>query len=847
MSSHKILSLVVSGVALLGSAFIVAQALTSLDRRPLRATQALLEAGATGMTDRLKAGSQGLGEKAAQLAASKELPNALRQYVNAVKAVRPGADPLPFQQSRIDKAREKLNELRNELGPTGPHQVVLINEEGMVVSSESPRFTEMQLALLPGENAPEDEEAPTSWVAGVLAGKRAERLVVGGDKLHYLGAAPIPHPTNRKKTSGAVLVERSSITLPPAAGVESFLVVGGQPVMGEAPSGFTEPSQAPEGSVLLQTTEPLATVSGLFEMSTPGFLPRGKQQPGIWGQRFSVPGVPQAWGYVVADVSSVYSQIRGLQVLTFLLAIIAWGVVGVLIILDGRAMRRGVVQLADFLAKVQQNATDERAINEAKLPKPARRLGKLVNQLLEQSLAAPGLKPLSQAPTVEQVLQEASARSQETIPTGDQPPDFDNLSFEGISNSGSLDASELQSDGVVVAEPDDQDGYDSSVAEIGAELLDAEVEEEGELPTDDALAAVDTLGVRGGSARTSGESEFSAAGEAEFGGFGDDEETTAAAVELSPPNTGNSEAGISQLPSAFDDGPEASPALAELEPLEELDTVDEVEALEEADAEELLEVPTAPSPHAVTSLAQAMDAQSTAVMKPSAAMLEELKALAQQDQQVAQPQATPAAPMAPSAPASPALMAHEDSDATAVMKVTPELLAQMKATAEDEQAEAAQLAPAPAAPASPSVPQALDSLSDGSTAVMKVSPELLAQMKATAAAEQGAQAAAGAPASPAPASPAPVSPSPAPAAAAPAAPAAGPGNGSQEAHFRQVFNDFMNTRRECGETGELDYNKFAKRLEQSRVAVMAKHQCSDVRFQVYVKNGKAALKATPAK
>ena len=40
--------------------------------------------------------------------------------------------------------------------------------------------------------------------------------------------------------------------------------------------------------------------------------------------------------------------------------------------------------------------------------------------------------------------------------------------------------------------------------------------------------------------------------------------------------------------------------------------------------------------------------------------------------------------------------------------------------------------------------------------------------------------------------------------------------------------------------------KFAQRMRQSRDAVMEKHGCDDVRYQVYVKNGKAALRIMPA-
>ncbi len=69
----------------------------------------------------------------------------------------------------------------------------------------------------------------------------------------------------------------------------------------------------------------------------------------------------------------------------------------------------------------------------------------------------------------------------------------------------------------------------------------------------------------------------------------------------------------------------------------------------------------------------------------------------------------------------------------------------------------------------------------------------------------------------------------------------------EDSHYRSVFDDFMRVRGECGEVGALGFEKFSRRLEKSKVAVMAKTGCKDVEFSVYVKNGKAALKAGPAK
>jgi hypothetical protein len=66
--------------------------------------------------------------------------------------------------------------------------------------------------------------------------------------------------------------------------------------------------------------------------------------------------------------------------------------------------------------------------------------------------------------------------------------------------------------------------------------------------------------------------------------------------------------------------------------------------------------------------------------------------------------------------------------------------------------------------------------------------------------------------------------------------------------FRRVFDQFVVLKTRCGEsTDSLTFEKFATKLRNNRDALMAKHACSEVRFEVYVKDGKAALKATPVK
>jgi hypothetical protein len=103
------------------------------------------------------------------------------------------------------------------------------------------------------------------------------------------------------------------------------------------------------------------------------------------------------------------------------------------------------------------------------------------------------------------------------------------------------------------------------------------------------------------------------------------------------------------------------------------------------------------------------------------------------------------------------------------------------------------------------------------------------------------------------AAPKPVAPSP----VAPPRPAGALNGGSNDnsgepldeaAHFRDVYQQYMSMRKDCGESVEgLSYEKFETTLTKTRDQVLSKHPAKAVRFTVYVKEGKAALKAAPVK
>jgi hypothetical protein len=73
-------------------------------------------------------------------------------------------------------------------------------------------------------------------------------------------------------------------------------------------------------------------------------------------------------------------------------------------------------------------------------------------------------------------------------------------------------------------------------------------------------------------------------------------------------------------------------------------------------------------------------------------------------------------------------------------------------------------------------------------------------------------------------------------------------SGQEAGEWLAVYEDFIRTKKQCGEpTDGLTFEKFQHTLKKNRDALIQRHGCKRVRFSVYVKEGRASLKATPVK
>jgi hypothetical protein len=71
---------------------------------------------------------------------------------------------------------------------------------------------------------------------------------------------------------------------------------------------------------------------------------------------------------------------------------------------------------------------------------------------------------------------------------------------------------------------------------------------------------------------------------------------------------------------------------------------------------------------------------------------------------------------------------------------------------------------------------------------------------------------------------------------------------ADEAHIRTVFLEYVAARRQTGEANAaVTLDKFRAKLAANRAQLIAKYGCRTARFSVYVKDGKAAIRATPVR
>jgi hypothetical protein len=730
----------VSTALLAGLAVLLLSGIAGQDRGSLAATRDLVHAGALRVESGLTEAGGTLVPVIGGLVVDDDLAADLKALAVAVNLVAQLGKVPEFQRNRIEGLRTSIRDRAAAWLEAHPEidAYTLVDESGVVLVSTSKLFKEG--ATLPVPDVPEagaDDAEPESdegegaapapdkpaepakpadksagFMVTALAGELQNEPLLDASDIRWLTAAAI---ARRGRPVGALLLENKLQALPATPGAEACLFLKGQPLLGRVPEGVEAASSGGSDTpALLVAKHPSALLFGSVSLPLePFFIGPGKA--GLWGMRFSVRGVPDAHGYVVADSSPTYAALGGLQALALGAVLLVWLAHLLLLLLGGRGYRAAVERIADFLGRFVQGQGEERQVNEASVPRDLVRLVRLLNKAISPGTNG-GVSPMAKAPSIDEVLE-----AQRIAEPAAEPAD---LEFRGISG-GSIDVSSTPAAATAVpaeaAPAAPGDGYESlgDVAQAAeAAVVQAEVqtpeEEPAELPQlPEAMAAIEQIAEPAAAPAPESPPASAPAAEPKW----ETEPAGGVAMGSGPPAQG---VGLSKAP------PRPPAAKGKKDDLGDL-----------------------------------LDEYAT--------------------------------------------------DATTVMQLSPELMSAMKQAASAPEAEGAAAG-----------------LSEADAELAGLAKSLTAKAPAPR---------------PPPAPPA----GPAERAEATVVDAHAP-TAAQAAHYREVFNQFVETRKQCGEsTSDLTYEKFVGKLEKSRAAVISKHHCADVRFQVYVKDGKAALKALPAK
>jgi hypothetical protein len=810
----RIIALCVSTVATVVLAMVALRGIAAHDRTALAATQELVRSSAAHTETGLVEQSLAMVPAARAVAWEPGLAADLRGLGAAVnQAAGRSAERL---QARVDLQSEKLADRARAWRQSYPklEGYALFDAAGVVLLAESGFFAAGDTFPIPitepaapgeAELGLEEEPAEPDLEVGHVGDVRITTVALEGG-LRWVVVAPI---YQRARLVGGVAFETAVQVSPATSGVDVCLLVAGEPLAGMCPEDFAISAEASgDQTLLLEARDPPATVPILGEV---GFRARYVDEGniGVWGQRFVVPRMKDAFGVVTADISPYYGELAGSQVATLLVLILVWLVQAVALFMVGRPFERGVGRVTEALSAINAEHSKEQVLKAGDYP---RELGGLVGGI-NAALGHVELARLAVAPSLDEVLSVQELG----------PPEGE-LEFEGIRNAGSIG---------VEAEGGEPAGHEKVEAlfDQGSDVASRNAAAEQRLA---AEAAGPDLG------------EVTLAAEKE--------EPTASAGTLDRPTAQEELEAHEVLGDEIDasDVQELGPFAAQEPSFPGAGAADVAEPAVELDTSELQEV-------------DAFAAMNGATMDLNAAPLD------------AAGKDGPGQP-APSRSDSPAGNDWDSQPASGAFSATgpaPQAVGSSRS------------APRLAAARDPNFGDMLDEQASDVTAVTELSPELLTlrdaqpvsdaagpaeEQAAVVDAVGGAVGAAMPPDSepepqpepepepqPEPAfqlEPEPIpqlepEPEPMPQLEPEPVPQQEPKpqlETERDSHHHQVYNEFLEARKSCGESvADLTYERFSAKLDRTRTAVMAKHSCSDVRFQVYVKNGKAALKAVPTR
>lgn len=734
MLKHRLFSVLVSTLAFLVLAGVIAQGLAVFETRITDAHDASLRLARDSIEASIEDSARESDGLANHLAENLDLAEA---FVEFGKVTQKGQGAR--NKARLDEARSKVDDFilafRNDYSTVSG--VSIMSPKGMIQVAHSDYFSITQRIDL----------NQYEFVNQAIKGESGFALVSAERVLRFVGAAPL-WDADSDDPVGVVLVEHVLTQMPVLPkGMVVAVVEGKKTLIGKIPGGVKLPSSSNSRlTVRVGEGDASSVLVGPVNKIPLEPLFVNRDAVGVMAVSFVLPGQTGLTGWVFSDSSLIFGQLGGAQFTLIGIAAIIWILHLIMIFFGGRQLDEGIEEISEYVARSLQGVPAA-SLDPEELPDELERLTVLVTRLAERPVSNGAETSVDRAPDFSALLSDGENAA---------APDFSSLELEGL-----LENRTVQLDNLAFAP-----------MEVRGQPQRPSIPMVNVVGTTPSNAPVAPIIPDGSITRPFNESE---------------------AETLVTPGTQPPKAPAAPPPSAAIDGAASTPAF---------DTISgSIDGLASSPAYDtisgfLAQVPEVPEAGSSDDdpFVSSPDDWSDVTLEPLPDFDEQEEAtIADNPDQIEDKIEH---------------LAGADGGATSVMRVSPELMEKMRAKDPelgnepvDQTMQVQAIEPEPS-PSSDLVVQSLDAIITGT----------------------------------------PTNPSMVPPPSVDQAPPPPP---SPEERARAVFDSFVAMRTQCGEDANVSFNKFKARLEKSRAMVIEKHNCKDVSFRVYEKNGRAALKATP--
>lgn len=422
MLKHRLFSVVVSTLAFLLFAGVIAQGLAVFETRITDTHDASLRLA----RDSIEASIEDSAREAEGLANhfSDDVDMA-EAFVEFGRVTQKGQGAR--NKGKLDEARSQIDEFiisfRNEFSTVSG--VSLMNLNGMIQVAQSNFYSITQRINL--------EENP--FIKEAVKGKASFALVSAENVLRFVGAAPVWDADSDDPVAIA-LVEHVITKMPVLPeGMVVAVVEGKKTRIGKIPSGVKLPTTSNSRlPVRVGVGDTRSVVVGPVNEVPIDPLFVNRDAIGVMAVSFVLPGQEGLTGWVFADSSLIFGQLGGAQITLIGIAGILWLLHVVMFLFGGGELRKGIEELCDFIARFLQGAALNNCPDPEAMPHELDRLTVLITRLSERPSAVVQETSVDRAPDFTSLLID-----------GDNPaaPDFASLELEGLLDNRTVQLDNL--------------------------------------------------------------------------------------------------------------------------------------------------------------------------------------------------------------------------------------------------------------------------------------------------------------------------------------------------------------------------------------------------------------------